>query len=464
MSLVASDPGSFRDPGGRIYSDGKRILRAVMPSSAPAYTAARDAGLLERLAGKGMLLDSQEVDAAPLSGVQPAPAVVLEHPRVPYVSYPYEWSFALHRKAALLQLDLHLEALESGFPLSDATAYNIQFIGTKPIFIDHLSLRPYRDGEYWIGHRQFCMQFLNPLLMWTALGVQPNAWFRGSLEGIAPEDMAPLLSWRQKLSPTVLSHVVAPAAAARRMVQKGGGDEAPQGKLALSGFKAMLKSLRFTIADMKLKDQKTVWSSYAGDNSYEASEAAAKRAFVGEAVASAKPDILYDIGCNTGDYSQAALEAGAKYVVAFDFDHGALEQAFSRFEASSSPVLPLWLDAANPSPSQGWAQAERRGMGERGGADFLIALAFIHHIVIGRNVPVGMALDWLLALAPGGVIEFPPKEDPMVKRLLAHREDVFPDYGIDTFMRELQTRARVVRTLELSENGRLLVLYDRQAR
>lgn len=461
MTNAAVEPGSFRDPGGRIFMQGSRVLRAVMPVSADAYVAVRDAGVFRDLAAKGLLLESQEIDPSILEGVEPKPAYVLEHPRVPFISYPYEWSFSLHKAAALLQLDLHLQALERGFTLSDATAYNVQFQGTQPVFIDHLSLRPYREGEYWIGHRQFCQQFLNPLLMWALLKVQPNHWFRGSLEGIAPEDLAPLLPLSKKLSFTVATHVMAQAALQNRSV-KSGGAATPTGKLSLTGFKALLTGLRDYIAGLKLAEDRTVWSDYATNNSYAAAEAEAKRAFVGEATAAVKPKMMFDFGCNTGDYSEVGLKSGAEYVVGFDYDTGALEQAYRRFKADKRPFLPLWLDAANPSPSQGWAQQERKGLSERAKGDFLVALAFIHHIVIGRNVPLDMAVGWLVDMAPTGVIEFPPKSDPMVQKLLSTREDIFPDYTVEAFTREVSKRARIVNSKQLAENGRMLVAYDRR--
>lgn len=204
-----------------------------------------------------------------------------------------------------------------------------------------------------------------------------------------------------------------------------------------------------------------MWGNYAEDNSYADAEAAAKRRFVSEMVAATRPGLLLDLGCNSGDYSLAALEAGAGRVIGFDYDHGALERAYARFDAAGADVLPLWLDAANPSPSQGWGQAERQGLAERARADALIALAFIHHIAIGRNVPLDMALDWLLAMAPVGVIEFPPKSDPMVQRLLSQRDDIFPDYDEANFLALLGARARVVRAEHLSEGGQLIVWYDR---
>jgi ribosomal protein L11 methylase PrmA len=215
---------------------------------------------------------------------------------------------------------------------------------------------------------------------------------------------------------------------------------------------------------MRPPSEKTVWADYAGATSYSGDEATAKRGFVQDMAQAVKPALLFDLGCNTGDYSEAALDAGAASVVGFDFDHATLDRAFDRFDRSKRPFLPLWMDAANPSPSQGWAQAERAGLQQRARADALIALAFIHHIVIGRNVPLDMAVDWITGLAPIGVIEFPPKSDPMVQRLLALRADIFPDYTVETFLAVVGVRAQVVRTKRVSENGRLLVWYERPRR
>jgi len=455
------DPGSFRDPAGRVFSSDERIFRTVMPVSTPAYESLRDTGLLGRLINTKKLVASKEIDPISLGELAEASQYLLEHPRIPFVSYPYEWSFSLHKSAALHHLDVHLEALDSGFTLTDATAYNIQFLGTRPTFIDHLSFRPYREGEIWMGHRQFCMQFLNPLILRAVVGIEPNNWFRGSLEGISPEDLAPLISIRKSLSWTVLTHVKMQASLQRRSLRSDTSRNPREQRLSLTGMKGMLTGLRNYIAKLELSKSATVWQNYADDNSYAKIQADEKRQFVCEMVEATNPDVLFDLGCNSGDYSQAALDAGAGSVVGFDFDQGALEHAYKRFDAADAPVLPLWLDAANPSPSQGWAQSERKGLAERSKADALIALAFIHHIVIGRNIPLDMAIDWLIGMAPVGIIEFPSKNDPMVNRLLSQREDIFPDYEESNFLSILGSKAKIVRSQHLSQDGRLLIWYDR---
>lgn len=461
MKSASADPGSFRDPGSRVFLEEGEVLRAVYPASAADYEAFRNSGLLKQLMQEERLIPSEEVDAAAAPGERAA-AYLLRHRRLPFISYPYEWPFSLLKRAALFHLDLLLTALDHGFTLSDATAYNVQFDGTRPIFIDHLSFRPYREGEIWAAHRQFCMQFLNPILLWSRLGVAPNAWFRGNLEGIEPEELARLLRWRDRLSWTALTHVVLQGFFQQRANSgKGGEVSARETKLSKVAFKGLLSGLRSFIEKAQPPGRGTVWGQYAGDNSYAEPEAEAKRRFVAKMASTAKPGLLFDLGCNTGDYSLAALQAGAQYVVGFDFDFGALEQAVQRSGSDRLPFLPLWLDATNPSPDQGWGQKERKGFGERVKGDAVLALAFIHHLAIARNIPLPMVIDWIMSIAPVGVLEFPPKSDPMVKLLLKNRDDIFPEYDEDHFLGLVRQRARIVDREHLSPGGRLLVSYDR---
>lgn len=454
------DPGSFRDPSGRIIRSGDRILRAIYAPGAAAHEAARGSGVLDRAVDRGQLLPFAPVDLGDVPAAGPAPVHLLEHPRLDFISYPYEWTFSALKAAALLQLDFQIDLLADGFTLSDATAYNIQFRGTRPVFIDHLSVIPYAEGSAWAGQRQFAMQYLGPLLLWAKRGIAPHAWYRGSVEGIPPEDLAPLLRWRDKLSFNVLAHIVGPAAVHRRTIATGGAGQARR-SLPKRNLEAMLKSLRGHVSGLAPPPAKTVWDDYAGNNSYDSERRGAKHAFVAAAVNSANPKLLFDVGGNSGDFSQTALDAGARSVVLFDFDFGALDRAFARFDRSGSPVLPLWLDATNPSPSQGWAGAERKGIADRGGADFVLALALVHHLAIARNVPLDMAVDWLMSLAPRGIIEFPSKGDVMVQALLANREDIFPGYTEEAFLAHVAARGEIVEQDKLGGDGRLLVTYQR---
>jgi len=364
--------------------------------------------------------------------------------------------------AALLQLDLYLEALERDVTLSDATAYNIQFEGVRPIFIDRLSFRRYVDGQFWLGHRQFCEQFLNPLLLRSMFGIPHNAWYRGSPEGIGAAELSALLPLRKKFSWRVLTNVVMQGSLQK--TRSSDAHKAVAGKLRFPkpAFVRLLRGLRTWIEALRPADrQPTTWQEYAGRTSYRGSEAEAKRNFIARFVSESKSRAVWDIGCNTGDYSVAALKAGARSVIGFDFDQGALDLAFDRARSENLAFTPLFLDVTNPAPDQGWGQAERRGLRARAKADGVLALALIHHVAIAKNVPLGDVVSWLTDMAPRGVIEFVPKTDPMVVELLKLREDIFPHYDEEHFVKCLQERARIVTSETVSASGRKLFVFER---
>ena len=464
MTKAFADAGSYRDPSGRVYEVGGEIYRAVMERAAPEFAHLRDSGLLAKLAGKGRIVATEEVDHTVLREAGVEAPMVLRHARIPFVSYPYEWSFPLLKAAALLHLDVQVEALRHGMSLSDASAYNVQFRGVKPTFIDVLSFRRYREGEVWAGHRQFCEQFLNPLLLRAYLGISHNAWFRGGLEGIETAHLARMMPLWRNLSFNVLSHVTLQARfQAKAMADTAGGvARARAVRLPKLAFERMLLSLRQWIAGLEPKDTgATVWQHYAENTTYESDEQQAKRRLVSEFCAKVKPKTLWDVGCNTGDYSEVALASGAGRVIGFDFDNGALERAYARARAKTLDLLPLFQDGANPSPSQGWANGERKSTAARGGADAMMALAFEHHLAIGRNVPLDQVVDWLIAMAPTGVIEFVQKSDPTVQQLLALREDIFPGYTQEAFEQAILRRARIVKSERVSAAGRTLYWYER---
>ena len=453
--------GSYRDPSGHVYDAGDHVLRSVRPIAADDFNVVRRTGLLDRLVAEGTLLPFEEVDRDELTALAPDAVHVLRHPRLDFISHPYEWSFPALRAAAVLHLDIQLKALEAEVTLSDASAYNLQFVGSKPVFIDHLSFRPYRDGEFWAGHRQFCEQFLNPLLLTALSGVPFQTWYRGSLNGLPSREVSPLLPALSKFSRRVFLHVYLLGQLQGESVHRDAVQLAGTG-LPRARFRKTLEDLRRWVAELVPKGSRyTEWSDYAGHTSYLEGEGSAKRAFVRDFVTATKPGMVWDVGCNTGDFSAVALAAGARTVVGFEFDHGALDGAFLRATKEGLSLLPLYLDAANPSPDQGWAQRERAGLAGRRSADGVLALALVHHLAISRNVPLAQVVAWLVSLAPSGVIEFVPKTDPMVGRLLALRADVFEDYTEATFLAALETGGRVVRTERITDSGRLVAWFER---
>ena len=466
MNVISPIPGSFRDPSGRVYQENGRILRTVNECFAKDFEFVESTTLFKTLASKDMILPFEVLSPNLLSGIGGQAKYVLETPTLPFISFPYEWPFSALKAAALLHLKIQIHALEVSVTLSDASAFNIQFRGGHPVFIDHLSFRRYQKGEIWIGHRQFCEQFLNPLLLRALFGISHNAWYRGSPEGITAGEIRSLLKWRHFCKKNVLTHVVL-----QDFFQKTGApinkslEENSSGTklFPLSSFQRLLGKMYTWISNLQpLKKGNSDWASYPQNCHYSVSDSKIKKDFILEFSKTVKPKLLWDLGCNTGEYSETALEGGTQYVVGFDFDQGALEASYRKAVERHLPFLALHMDLANPSPNQGWNGEERESLQARAKGEALLALALVHHLVIVRNIPLQEVVNWLIGLAPQGVIEFVPKQDHMVQELLRLREDIFAEYSYEQFLAYLNMKAAIIKTETTLSNGRVLVWFERK--
>ncbi len=452
------DPGSFRDWDSRVFYRDGRVLRALSADGLEDWRALRGSRLFEGAVAAGELVGTQEVDDAfpedELRG-----AAVLEHERVPFVSYPYEWPFSMLKDAALLQLGLLERALAEDLWLKDASSYNVQWHGARPVFIDVGSFERLREGEPWPGYRQFCMLFLNPLLLAAYKGVPFQPWLRGALAGIAPGEAARLMSFRDRFRRGVLMHVVLHARAERRHARS---TRDVKRELRRAGFRkefivANVRRLAKLVRGLGWDPGRTEWNEYGATTSYSEGDAARKDAFVREVVHERRRRLVWDVGCNEGRHARIAAE-NADYVVALDGDAGVVDRLYRSLSGEGSRTIhPLVLDVTDPSPGLGWRGAERQPLEGRGKPDLTLCLAVLHHVALAGNIPVPAFLSWLHELGTEVVIEFPTREDPRVAALLARkRAGAHPDYDRAPFERALEERFEIRRSATLGSSNRIL--------
>jgi hypothetical protein len=451
------DRGSFRDPAGGVFHLGDRVLRYLTPRGLDDFEALERSGLLEVLLDEGALVPTRRVSlaAVPAPGEE-RPAAVLEHERIPFVSYPYEWPFELLQAAAIQYLQAVRTSLDHGFLLKDATPFNTQFVGTRPTMIDVTSFEPYVAGRPWAAYSQFCRMFLNPLLLQSAAGIPFQRWLRSGIEGIQPGELGAVLPLRTKLRKSVFTHVVLQAWVGRRFGSDSAAvRHAAASEVSLKTLRRLIDQLERTVRGLHRRGGKSVWGDYELDCHYEAEATAAKERFVDEVLGAWRPSVVWDLGANRGQYSAIAARH-ADYVVAMDGDELAAGGVTRRGDADLDRILPLVMDFGNPSPDQGWAGAERQGLTARGPADAALALALVHHLSIAGHVPLPAVVAWLADHAHRVVVEFVPIEDPMAQRLLAARLDRPDGYDQATFERALERHFRVERTIELPGSARTL--------
>ena len=457
--------GSYRDPGGHVYVDGAKVFRTVLSPRADDFKQILSSGIIEASVKKGFLIPSRNVSTEQNCAEFEA-SYIVEHDKVPYISYPYEWGFDMLKSAALFHLEFQMFLMERDYTLSDATAYNIQFVGSKPVFIDLLSIIPYQEGALWVGYYQYLEQFLNPLLLTALKGIPFNDWYRGSLEGIPTSDLLATLSIKQKLNWRVLLFLSLYVKTDKKLLDSSDKEKIVKGSqkgVSKKSLMSILIQLHAWISKLSSPIKSSAWGEYAGNNTYEDAERDEKKLAIEKFSERNKIETLIDLGCNSGDYSEASIRGGAKTVIGFDFDHVALNLARARSLAKDLPYLPLWLNAANPSPSQGWRETERDSFGARFTADAVIALAFEHHLAIAKNIPLPDVVAWITSIAPIGIIEFVPKEDETVQQMLQSREDIFSEYSEENFEKILAKDCEIISKQKVSNSGRTLYEFKRSS-
>ena len=473
------EPGSYRDPSGFVFRRDGVLYRQVNAVFAYDWAAFESSGLHADLISEGVLVADRPaaIDLAP----EPLAVAVIRPDEIGFISHPFEWSFSQLKDAALLTLRAQAMAGERGMTLRDASAYNVQFRDGRPVLIDTLSFERVRAGAPWKPYRQFCENFLAPLALMAHRDGRLGQLLRTWIDGVPLDLASELLPRRTRFSAGLAAHIHLHARAQRRHAGDAGtadarsagagpgaaGADAAPRVVTMSDNRrlALLDHLRRTVEGLHLPAHGTEWADYADQTSYSATGTSSKEAIVRrmlEAAAAAGGRRAWDVGANTGRYSTIAAEAGFE-VLAVDGDWAAVERNYLALRAAGERrIMPLLADIADPSPAIGWANAERASLIERAYADVVVALALVHHLAIGRNVPLEMVAQLLARLAPNLVVEWVPKEDPMVQRLLSAREDIFPGYTVEGFKEAFERRFEVVEEAPIEDSKRILFRMRRR--
>lgn len=454
--MIEFDPASFKDPAGRVFHHQGSILRTLTREAHETFLSASKAGLVDSLVNDRLLVPTESVSTTSLGLPADAGDFVLKQPRISLVTYPYEWSFEMLRDAALVTLRIIDRALAAGFTLKDATSFNILFDGNVPKLIDAPSIELYREDSLWAGYGQFCRCFLFPLLVASYRELDLQALLRGSFGELPAQEAARLIRLRDYAKPGVFKDVIIQSRLERGFARAGASVKSATARhrypkaLLVANVRRLMK----VVAGLKAPALTGEWSKYDTFHSYTAKDRAVKMAFVERAVSARRFGRIVDLGCNTGEYSLAALRTGAA-VVAIDLDAGAIDRLYRSLTAST-PLSPIVASVLNPTPAMGWALRERRSLLERIASDGFLALALIHHLRITGGVPLDAIVSQLFAIAPEGVIEWVDKDDEMVRAMLSLRPDVYHDYTWPEFESAVRRSGDIVAVQETHGGRRRL--------
>lgn len=453
---------SFRDPAGFVFKDGETVRRKVTFYGRENYDRLISSGLYEELVEKGWLV-GHEVSASTETGIYK----VLTPEPIDVITYPYEWCFSQLQDAAVRTLEIQLTAIERGMSLKDATPFNIQWRAGAPVLIDTLSFENLQERP-WFGYKQFCESFLAPLALMAQVKADFNKYLRVDLGGINlsfTSHCLPRLSW---LHPGVLAHIHLHALSQEKFDRVSTDRPTVASmKFSKSALTSLVRSLLDFTSSLRLKKQKTVFGDYYSECAHYSREAEESKTrlvetWAGEAAASAPLKQVVDLGSNNGKFSRLFTKKNI-LCLSVDSDPFCVDENYSLSKKAPDPnMLPILMDLANPSSDLGWGGGERDSFFKRVNPGLVMALALVHHLRIGNNVPTEMIADFFREIAPSLIIEFVPKEDPMVRKLLANRDDIFHDYDTGAFEAAFGRGFEIVRKASVAGTSRILYYLNRK--
>jgi len=452
------DPGSFRDPSGFIFSRDNTLYRQINTVYKENYEQLMNSGLYRALVDEGLLIPHEESDIS-LKLSEEGCCVIKPEP-IPFISYPYEWCFSQLKDAALVTLKIQKLALDHGMSLKDCSAYNIQFQKGKPVFIDTLSFETYREGQPWVAYRQFCQHFLAPLALMCYRDIRLGLLFKDYIDGIPLDLASSLLPLRTRLKFNLLLHIHLHARSQKRFAAETQREH--KGKMSRRALLGLVDTLRTAVKKLAWRARKSEWANYYREFNYTDEALEHKKRTVREFLAVSKPSLVWDMGSNTGVFSRIAADE-EMLTVSMDLDPLCVEMSYRDCaERSETRILPLLVDLNNPSPDIGWQNQERSALFKRRQADTVLALALVHHLAISNNVPLGAVAEMFSLISPWLIVEFVPKQDSQVQRLLATREDIFPGYTQEHFESAFLRYFSIEKSERVRDSKRILYLMKRQ--
>ena len=454
---------SFRDPNGFLFTRDGLLFRQINKSYAAEYSQLMDSGLYEKLVKANLLIPHTEVSVIPAD--ENISFKIIQPERIPFISYPYEWSFSQLKDAALATLSIQKRALKAGMTLKDASAYNIQFHKGKPVLIDSLSFETYREGEPWVAYKQFCQHFLAPLTLMAKTDIRLSQMLRLYIDGIPLDLASQLLPFATRLNFGLLTHLHLHAKVQSRYAGKAveHSRQTNNANMNQPAFLALIENLFSTIKGLEWKPAGTEWGNYYEITNYSDAAFNHKKELVSSWVTRVSPSQVWDLGANNGVFTRLASTLNIPSI-SFDIDPAAVEQNYRQVKsAKEQSLLPLVMDLTNPSPALGWHNRERDSLSDRAPADMVFALAIIHHLAISNNVPLQQLADFFYDMGQWLVIEFVPKSDSQVKILLTSRLDIFDHYNREEFEEAFSARFEIQEKVNVLESERFLYLMKRRS-
>jgi len=449
-SSMQFEPSSYKDPDAVVFYKDGEVYRKISKKYIPVYEKLMKSGLFKKLLCENLIVNHNEE-------FKTSEELVIKPEKV-FISYPWEWCFSQLKDAALATLKIQKTALEFDMTLKDATPFNIQFLNNKPVLIDTTSFEEFKEKP-WSAYRQFCENFLAPLALIAYTDLNLTSLFLGSINGISLELASKLLPFKCRFNFNLLFHIFIHS----KMQDKyASNTKKADVKIKKDDLINIVDNLYNTVLNINLKKYKTVWQEYYSNTNYSKNGFETKKEIIDLMRQKIAPKTVIDFGCNTGIFSRIFSNNGAK-VLSCDIDKLAIEKNYLLAkENTENNIFPIVFDIVNPSPALGFNNKERKTLKERlKEVDLTLALALIHHLSIGCNIPFSNLRDYFAQFSKYLIIEFVDKKDSKIQTMLLNREDIFDKYTQENFENVFKERYEIIEQKQIPSSLRTIYLMKR---
>lgn len=444
---------SFKDPDGFVFDYNDNLYRCIYYKSVDYYSKLFKQNFFTKLIDENKIINFTETENIFYDKIDSIKKEdkILNLKKINFFSYPHEWPFEQLKDAAIFHLDFEILLLKENYCLKDASSRNIIFYKNRPIFIDHLSIKEYKDGDYWLGQIQFYNEFLNPLIIKSKCKINYNDWYEANFYGIFSEDLNNILKFHQKLNSSIFFHVVLPAKSKFLI-----NNQLKKLKKNFSKEKYMyiLNSLKNFIINLKISTNKDLrWSNYKNFIPYEIEEFNKKKMLVRDFLNNIKLENIVDLGCNDGTF--LLLSNKKKNILGYDFDHECINESYIKSKNIEHNAIFFVKNL-----SKEITQRKKFNITK---IDACLSLALIHHLRVTENIPITKIITYILSVAKEGLIEFVDKSDEKFKSILGHKEDTYDDYNMENITNIIKTNQFEIKKIhEVKKDKRYLIHYQKK--
>ena len=457
------EKSSFRDNKATVFFSSGRIFRKVIKNLNLDYDKLLSSKFF--IENKNQIVSTKILtihDLNELNLKEDKEVVWLEHEKLENIIYPYELTFDQLKDYSIFFLNLYLSALKNSYDIIDASAYNIQLKNNLPIFIDLGSFTDYQGGTHIIWHKQFCENFLAPLLIKSKASINFNDFFKANIDGIdlkIASKILPLSTW---FNYNILINIHLQSYLSSKISSSTKLNIAGKKNLNIRQKIFIAENLKKTISKLSAK-KTSYWSSYSKVNSYSDDDYEKKSKIISNFIKNEKIYSLIDLGCNDGYFSKISFNSGVKKIVGVDYDLDSLNDAYLKFKSTSENFSAIYQNFTNTSPDMGWMGEERKSFLKRfkNKFDGMICLAFIHHICVGNNVPLSQFIDYIGNFSKNILLEFVSNEDQMVKNLSINKKNLMKNYTLENLKKIIKKNNTIISENQITAT-RFLIHYKNE--